>query len=812
MGSRVSVTTSPRSGIRPDVPPPPRGGAPVPPIGLPPQGAPPEEPPEHRRRWRWWQIIVGALIVVVCSASASAVFVLEQVHTLRDALKQNGVLRVDAGTLASAGWGDPQTLLLVGDDQRSLTRYYHVAVPHLANEMLLVRLDPNKPYISMMSIPRELQVMIYPPHRQPYLGRFNSAYTYGIGTLVSTIKQVLGLSVNHVIVITFGRFKRAVDEMGCVYSTVDRRYYHVNVPGSEQYQEINLQPGYQKLCGAQALQFVSYRHGDTSLVRDARDQSFLLDVKKEYGPTLADNVGKFEHIFGKAVQTDPGLQSTTGILNLIGTLASSAGRHVRQVHFQANLQATVDTATQQQISASVNSFLYGASSIPKRSTAAAAHAVHSQHAITQLPLVPTPSSALDQARAEALNLPFPLEFPRVEDRGGSIWPPSLRGYLIHAPDGSGYPAYVSVFATGSLGQYYDVQGMTWTTAPQFDSPDQTVHVGGRTYYLFYEASNLKMVAWYEHGAVYWVRNSLTDSLPNGEMLAIAEQTRPFTAVHAGPGTVPVVLKAAGVPTRIAGPASKLSRRELVGGIAGVVTLLALPVLLFLAIRRILELRRARRFMASGQEVGERLAQRGGLAPRSALAGLPPGWGTSGAGVGVGGPGAGAGVLPGYGMGTTARTGGPRWNEGTTIYRRSRWRRPAVITALLVLLIAVAGAAAYVELWHKHATTPPAARVKRVHRGPALPTVPVVVLNATSTPGAAHQLAVALQAKRVSVSSIGDVSETRPPGIQVLYAPGDRVQAERVARLLSTRAPSVAPMDPVTSGAAGGHAAVVIVIS
>ena len=83
-------------------------------------------------------------------------------------------------------------------------------------------------------------------------------------------------------------------------------------PAAEQYQEINLQPGYQKMCGEQALQFVSYRHGDTSLVRDARDQSFLLDVKKQYGPTLAANVGKFEQIFGQAVQTDPGLHSTTG--------------------------------------------------------------------------------------------------------------------------------------------------------------------------------------------------------------------------------------------------------------------------------------------------------------------------------------------------------------------------------------------------------------------------------------------------------------------------------------------------------------------
>src|SRR5205814_4132276 len=188
---------------------------------------------------------------------------------LRDALSQNGALRVAPGSLASGGWGDPQTMLLVGDDQRSLTKYYHVAVPHLANEMLLVRLDPSKPYISMMSIPRELAVPIRRHNGAKYVGRLNSAYTYGIPTLLSTIKRALGLRVNHVIVITFGRFRRAVGRMGCVYSTVDRRYFHVNVPGGEQYQEVNLQPGYQKLCGAQALQFVSYRHDDTSLVRDA---------------------------------------------------------------------------------------------------------------------------------------------------------------------------------------------------------------------------------------------------------------------------------------------------------------------------------------------------------------------------------------------------------------------------------------------------------------------------------------------------------------------------------------------------------------
>src|SRR5436305_3871075 len=127
----------------------------------------------------------------------------------------------------------------------------------------------------MTYIPREQHVQNQVRNSQTLApNRINSAYTYGIGSLVTTLKKEIGISVNHVVVITFGRFKRAVNEMGCVYSTVDRRYFHVNEPGGPQYQEINLQPGYQKLCGDEALQFVSYRHGDTSQVRDARDQSF----------------------------------------------------------------------------------------------------------------------------------------------------------------------------------------------------------------------------------------------------------------------------------------------------------------------------------------------------------------------------------------------------------------------------------------------------------------------------------------------------------------------------------------------------------
>jgi LCP family protein required for cell wall assembly len=553
-------------------------------------------------------------VVLVCSAAASATFVLEQVHTLRNDLRQNHALQLGSDSLAGAGWGDPQTLLLVGDDQRTLTgafkHYGHAVLPH-SNEMLLVRIDPSKPYISMMSVPREMMVTIDPPHQAPITTRFNYAYTAGgIRLLVSTIKRVLSVPVNHVVVITFARFQRAVDEMGCAYSTVDRRYYHVNVPGSDQYQEIDLQPGYQDMCGSQALQFVSYRHDDTSLVRDARDQSFLLDVKRQYGATLSDNVGKFERIFGRAVQTDPGLQSTNGLINLIGTLASSSGRAVRQVPFQVDLtpsdpqaiSCNCVTASPRQISASVHDFLHGAAVIPKGSTAAAAHSVHTKTAISRLPLAPIGTTGLDAARGQAKRLQFTYEYPRVQDRGGSTIPVSLRNYIIHAPGRVRYPIYVAVFSGGGLGQYYDVQGTTWTDAPILRNPQQTVRIGGRTYELFYSGQHLNVVAWLAHGAAYWVRNSLNDAMPNGEMLAIAEQTAPLGVTPAAPSATTrsrVSLKAAARPRPAATPAARANPTDTLGLLGAVVGVLMLPFLAGIWLSRRRQIRRLRARMDSG---------------------------------------------------------------------------------------------------------------------------------------------------------------------------------------------------------------------
>jgi polyisoprenyl-teichoic acid--peptidoglycan teichoic acid transferase len=741
------------------------------------------------------------VLVFVLSAIAGGVLVWGQIIHLRNALSQNKALTISPGALTPTAWGGPETLLLIGDDERAQTKYYHRAVPPLANEMLLVRLDPSKPYISMMSIPRELWVTIYPPDGVPYTNRLNSAYTFGIGTLVSTIKQVLGIEVNHVAVVTFAHFEQAVNDIGCVYSTVDQRYYHVNVPGGDQYQEIDLQPGYQNMCGSQALQFVSYRHTDTSLVRDARDQSFLLDVKRQYGPTLVDNIGEFEQVFGKLVQTDPGLHSYSGVTNLLGTLINSSSLRVRQVPFQATLLPTYDVATPQQIAASVHAFLYGGSPIPKKSTASVAHAVHSRAAAAHLPLVGVGQSELAQARSYAAGMPFPYEYPRVRDAGGGGVPVYFRDYMIHAENGSPYPAYVAAVPAGQLGQYYDVQGMTWLTAPQFADPDQTVKVAGRTYSLYYEGSNLKMVAWYERGAVYWIRNSLTDAIGNGELLAIAEQMYPLAGV--APASAPTGqarLKDAAIPQRTAATETS-SVGQTLGLLGGLLALVALPVIAVLMYKRRRELVEVRGHLGAATSGEDRLDA------AANACGLPL----------VSVPAARAAARTATGPRARPEDVADAVEAGPGSSPDHRRRAPllaGVFAAVVAIVAGVyaleqgGGGAKHVAIRH-HVAHPTVTAASVVPAGPL--TGSVAVLNAGTTPGAAATMAQQLHAQGITIGTIGNLSESVSSSLEIAYAPGQQTQAERLARMLASKSPAVAPMDSATQAAAGAGTQLAVVI-
>jgi hypothetical protein len=190
--------------------------------------------------------------------------------------------------------------------------------------------------------------------------------------------------------------------------------------------------------------------------------------------------------------------------------------------------------------------------------------------------VRTPDSFLANARHAAVGMTLPLEYPRVRNQLNNPGPDQLRNYQMHDTQGNPHEAYTVVIDRGTLGDFYDVQGTTWQDPPILRNPSQTVRIGSRAYGLYYAGDNLRLVAWREGPAVYWIENTLTNSVPPAEMLAMAEQTKPVSGQGAtGRGVVHPHNFA--LPKRTS--ADQAGAVQTIGGILGLLVLGGIVLLL-----------------------------------------------------------------------------------------------------------------------------------------------------------------------------------------------------------------------------------------
>jgi LCP family protein required for cell wall assembly len=487
--------------------------------------AQPQLQPVHARRRSRLRLLtrmmIGCLIVVAAVAATIATGTLLEVKAFTDALKQSPRLNL-GNELATANAGGPQTLLLIGSDKRAKGAIDAVGPAH-SDTMLLVRLDPSQPDTTMLSVPRDLKVTIHPDHARPTTQKINAAYSIGEAKLaVKTVKQVLGIKINHVIDINFLGFKTLVDYLGCIYVQVDRRYYHSNLglAPSQTYSEINIQPGYQKLCGQDALDYVRYRHTDTDLVRSARQQDFLRQIKNQIGAGgLLARRYQIEKIFGKYSSTD--IRSSDDVLKLLELIVQSASHPVRQVTFNATVGPSYVTANHAQLQRTREAFLNGGTVAGHVQGSASGRGGGTRIPRANAPLAPASPEDLAQAQAEAPKLTFPLYYPVNRVTTPYSRPDMLRPYMLN-----GHVAYVAVVAQGGLGQYYDLEGTTWQNPPILNNPSQTIQLAGRTMQVYFEGRRIRLIAWHDGPAVYWLVNTLQNILQNRQMLAIAAAAKP----------------------------------------------------------------------------------------------------------------------------------------------------------------------------------------------------------------------------------------------------------------------------------------------
>jgi LCP family protein required for cell wall assembly len=249
-----------------------------------------------RRRWRWillWSGVALILLVMVASggsylwfrsqvSSANSRITPDVIEALQE--KPSTTLttvpgQTAQGTLQGTDSTEPFTepspsamnLLVLGSDRRS----NQPSIGGRSDTLMIVHIDPDRNFLSVLSLPRDLRVDV-PGHGK---SKLNTAYAFGGPALaIKTVEQTTGVDINHYLEVGFDAFKDIVDSLGGVYVDVDRRYYNPLY----YYEPIDLQPGYQLLNGADALDYVRFRHDNNmDFGRMERQQRFMAALREQ---------------------------------------------------------------------------------------------------------------------------------------------------------------------------------------------------------------------------------------------------------------------------------------------------------------------------------------------------------------------------------------------------------------------------------------------------------------------------------------------------------------------------------------------------
>jgi LCP family protein required for cell wall assembly len=513
------------------------------------------------------RVFCAAVLVIGCSAGAVATAGLLQFRQVVQDISviPGSVVKTKQVTLPKPG--RPQTLLVIGSDHRANSPSFHNAN---TDTILLVRLNAASSTINVMSIPRDLQVVV------PGYGteKINAAYSQGgYGLLIKTIKQNVfpHLQVNHIIDTTFDGFSDLVNAIGCVWTDVDHRYYNHSepFPSADNYASIDIQPGYQKICGDSqvrgALAFVRFRHTDSDLVREARQQDFLRWAKQNFplSKLLADK-DKLLKIFGRHTTLDQQLKTLDGSIELFDLVLNANGDSLKQIPFPASLTGATGSApdyvykeSDQAVASAWAQFMHPTSkakpsSHQTTSTSSSGSAHHSSKAshhrrqtIDTAGLTADPADGIAQAKLLTPNMP--VYYPRLILSGSQYCTATgyeclngdepitayahsyPRSYKVITTTGKRVHAYFMTIAINPLlGEYYGVQGVHWSDPPILKGPAATKVFRGRRFEIYQDDHGKTTdVAWHVDGNSYWISNTLTSTIGTKQMVAMAESTVPY---------------------------------------------------------------------------------------------------------------------------------------------------------------------------------------------------------------------------------------------------------------------------------------------
>ena len=259
---------------------------------------PPRKAKNKRRIWPWLLLIV----VFLAAAIGGAYFASNSLLEKPTENKQKEELLTAK---------DKATIMIMGVDERDddVGR---------SDTLMIASIDPKTNQASLLSVPRDTRVKI----KGHGFDKVNAAYAYGKEKLSQdTVERLLGVNIDHYIIINTKSFKKIIDAIGGIDIDVPKRMHYEDPWDDDGGLIIDFQPGMQHMDGAKAVTYVRYRDEEGDLGRIRRQQDFVRAcMEKLVSPAIIPKLPVvIKEVMG-SIETDLSFRQ---LLEFAGTLKES---------------------------------------------------------------------------------------------------------------------------------------------------------------------------------------------------------------------------------------------------------------------------------------------------------------------------------------------------------------------------------------------------------------------------------------------------------------------------------------------------------